>query len=175
MSRFDWHFTATHSSSEPSSTDTGSVLHPEIIRTSTWPWVDHLVSGVRRQTNAALFGLGFPLASRFPRLTEPASVTRRFILQKARRHPVRRHRASTACKRRVSGSLSLPSRGAFHLSLTVLVHYRWPEVFSLGGWSPQIRPRFLVSRATWEHRAEALCVRLPAYHRLWGRFPADFN
>ena len=29
-------------------------------------------------------------------------------------------RASSACKHRVSGSLSLPSRGSFHLSLTVL-------------------------------------------------------
>ena len=50
ISRFDWHFTATHSSSEPSSTDTGSVLQPETIRPSTWPWVDHLVSGPLLQT-----------------------------------------------------------------------------------------------------------------------------
>jgi hypothetical protein len=28
ISKFDWHFTATHSSSEPSSTDTGAGLHP---------------------------------------------------------------------------------------------------------------------------------------------------
>jgi len=28
-----------------------------------------------------------------------------------------------------------PRRGAFHLSLTVLVHYRSPRVFSLGRWS----------------------------------------
>ncbi len=26
--------------------------------------------------------------------------------------------------------------GSFHLSLTVLVHYRSPRVFSLGGWTP---------------------------------------
>ena len=32
--------------------------------------------------------------------------------------------APTACGRTVSGAVSLPSRGAFHLSLTVLVHYR---------------------------------------------------
>ena len=35
--------------------------------------------------------------------------------------------APTACGRGVSGALSLPSRGAFHLSLTVLVHYRSSE------------------------------------------------
>jgi hypothetical protein len=45
-------------------------------------------------------------------------------------------------------SISLPSRGAFHLSLTVLVHYRSPSVFSLGGWSPQLPTGFLVSRGT---------------------------
>ena len=48
----------------------------------------------------------------------------------------------------VSGSVSSPSRGAFHLSLTVLVHYRLHEVFSLGGWSPQLPTRFHVSRGT---------------------------
>ena len=31
-----------------------------------------------------------------------------------------------------------PSRGTFHLSLTVLVHYRSSSVFSLGEWAPQL-------------------------------------
>src|SRR5512141_750185 len=31
-----------------------------------------------------------------------------------------------------------PSRGTFHLSLTVLVRYRSTKVFSLGGWTPQL-------------------------------------
>src|SRR5437763_16495610 len=44
----------------------------------------------------------------------------------------------TAGEDRVSGSLSSPLRGAFHLSLTVLVHYRSLKVLSLGGWSPQL-------------------------------------
>src|ERR1700730_18653767 len=49
----------------------------------------------------------------------------------------------------VSGSLSSPLRGAFHLSLTVLVRYRSLKVLSLGGWSPQLptnSPRFVVLR-----------------------------
>src|SRR5689334_561370 len=54
----------------------------------------------------------------------------------------------TACEYVVSGSLSSPSRGAFHLSLTVLVRYRSLSVFSLGGWSPQLPTRLLVSRGT---------------------------
>src|SRR5699024_9996755 len=33
-------------------------------------------------------------------------------------------KAPTDCKHTVSGTISLPSRGAFHLSLTVLVRYR---------------------------------------------------
>ena len=48
----------------------------------------------------------------------------------------------------VSGSLSSPSRGAFHLSLTVLVHYRSLKMLSLGGWSPQLPTRFLVPCGT---------------------------
>src|SRR3954463_6206564 len=54
----------------------------------------------------------------------------------------------TAGEDAVSGSLSSPSRGAFHLSLTVLVHYRSLKVLSLGGWSPQLPTRFHVSRGT---------------------------
>ncbi len=51
------------------------------------------------------------------------SLTRRLILQKARHHPTTK-RALTDCKRTVSGTLSLPSRGTFHHSLTVLIRYR---------------------------------------------------
>ena len=56
----------------------------------------------------------------------------------------------TAGKYTVSGSLSSPLRGAFHLSLTVLVHYRSLLLFSLGGWSPQLPTSFLVARGTQE-------------------------
>ena len=58
----------------------------------------------------------------FPNLTSPHTATRWLILQKARRHSAKA--APTACGRTVSGTVSLPSRGAFHLSLTVLVRYR---------------------------------------------------
>ena len=44
--------------------------------------------------------------------------------------------------------LLFPSRGASHLSLTVLVHYRSLGVFSLREWSPQIHARFLGPRIT---------------------------
>src|SRR5579875_2822172 len=54
----------------------------------------------------------------------------------------------TACACVVSGSLSSPSRGAFHLSLTVLLPYRSPQFFSLGGWSPRLPTSLLVARGT---------------------------
>ncbi len=54
----------------------------------------------------------------------------------------------TACGRRVSGSLSLPSRGPFHLSLTVLCSIGHWVVFSLTGWSPLVPTGFHVPRGT---------------------------
>src|SRR5215467_11385608 len=54
-------------------------------------------------------------------------LTRRLILQKARHHhhhPQRVAPALTDCRQTVSGTISLPSRGTFHHSLTVLVRYR---------------------------------------------------
>ena len=101
----------------------------------------------------ALFGLGFPSASDHKPLTLPLRSTPRLIMQEARRHPVvdrsPQHRAPTVCRHTVSGSISLPTRGSFHLSLTVLVRYRSETVFSLGRWSSRIPTGFLVPRGTW--------------------------
>ena len=56
--------------------------------------------------------------------------------------------ALSACKHRVSRSISLPSRGSFHLSLTVLIAIGHQVVFSLMGWSPLLHTRFHVPRIT---------------------------
>ena len=56
--------------------------------------------------------------------------------------------APTACKHKVSGSVSLPSRGPFHLSLTVLFAIGHWVVFRLGGWSPLLQTGFHVSGPT---------------------------
>ena len=56
--------------------------------------------------------------------------------------------APSACKHRVSGSISLPSRGPFHLSLTVLCAIGHQVVFSLGRWSSLLPAGFLVSCGT---------------------------
>ena len=60
--------------------------------------------------------------------------------------------APTACKHRVSGTLSLPSRGSFHLSLTVLYAIGHQVVFSLGGWTPLLPTGLLVSCGTPDSR-----------------------
>ena len=95
----------------------------------------------------ALFRLAFAPAPRLPSLnlaTERNSSAHSSIGTPS---PGLRQ-APTACRHTVSGTVSLPSRGAFHLSLTVLVRYRSARVFSLGKWSPRIPTGFLVSRGT---------------------------
>src|SRR5690606_18355375 len=121
---------------------------------SPCPWVDHPASGLQRATHA-LFRLAFATATPH-RLTSPHTITRRLILQKARHHHPQA--ALTACQHTVSGTISLPSRGTFHLSLTVLVHYRSPEVFRLSGWSRQIRTAFQESRTTRETPKGDCCL-----------------
>src|SRR4030042_1681601 len=71
----------------------------------------------------ALLRLGFPTAPVLKTLTLLQPVTRRLINQKAHRH-------SDCSKLRLLVGLRFqvlfhsPHRGSFHLSLTVLVHYR---------------------------------------------------
>ena len=66
--------------------------------------------------------------------------------------------APTACRLTVSGTISLPSRGSFHLSLTVLSAIGRRLVFSLRRWSSLIHTRFHVPRATWGHVKQVLSV-----------------
>ena len=85
-----------------------------------------------------------------------ASVTVLLNLATHRNSPARSTKSTTshacgalsACKHTVSGSFSLPSRGAFHLSLTVLYSIGHMVVFSLRRWSSFLPSGFLVSRRT---------------------------
>jgi hypothetical protein len=61
-----------------------------LTRASAWPWVDHLVSGLPRATLLALGRLAFAPAPGVTPLASPRTVTRRFILQKARHQPTRK-------------------------------------------------------------------------------------
>ena len=91
---------------------------------SACPRIAHPASRPRRATER-------PVQTRFRSgslrgLASPRTATRWLILQKARRHSYMRT-APAARGRAVSGAVSLPSRGAFHLSLAVLVRYRSQE------------------------------------------------
>src|SRR5215467_15907087 len=76
----------------------------------------------------ALFGLAFATAPP-PGLTSPHTTNSQAHSSKGTPSPPtprRCEKAPTDCKQTVSGTISLPSRGTFHLSLTVLVRYRLP-------------------------------------------------
>src|SRR3978361_547098 len=81
--------------------------------------------GSRACDSNALFGLAFATASphglNLPHTTNPPAQ-----YYKGTPSPSHKGSAPTDCKHTVSGTISLPSRGTFHLSLTVLVRYRSP-------------------------------------------------
>ena len=104
--------------------------------------------GSTTRYSRALFRLAFASAPRLYLLTSHQIVTRRPVLQKVRHQTGQARSPLSACKHTVSGSLSLPSRGSFHLSLTVLFAIGHMVVFSLTGWSPLIPSEFLVFRRT---------------------------
>ena len=114
-------------------------------------WIGHQVSGLRRITIRAL-NTRFRFGS--------VSVTLNLAIQ--RNSPARSTKSTTSracgalsvCKHRVSGSFSLPSRGAFHRSLTVLYSIGHMVVFSLRRWSSHILPGFRVSR----HTPDSACL-----------------
>src|SRR5215510_10138140 len=100
-------------------------------------------------------------------------MTRRLILQKARHHPTHPEgwKALTDCKRTVSGTISLPSRGTFHLSLTVLVRYRSPG--SIQAYQVVLADSRQITgvRRYSGHATQTCSFHLPDYHRLRCRFP----
>jgi hypothetical protein len=97
--------------------------------------------------SGALFRLGFPTA---PDVTSLALPHTAYSLVRSTKSTLSLRRAPTLCQQRVSWSISLPSRGSFHLSLMVLVRYRSLVLFSLGRWSCRIQAGFHVSDPTQE-------------------------
>ena len=96
----------------------GCVFGPPLpfTATSTWTWIDHPVSGLRSLTSRPI-KTWFPFDSRLFVLNLASTGNSPDRSTKSTRLHLR---APTACKHRVSGSLSLPSRGSFHRSFTVL-------------------------------------------------------
>ncbi len=119
---------------------------------SAWARVDHPVSGLPLLTCTPAFLVLRPIQARFPsgsalcalNLASTGSSPDRST--KSTRSHAHAH-APAACRHRVSGSLSLPSRGPFHLSFTVLYaigHCRYlalrggPRAFPLGSSCPVV-------------------------------------
>ena len=86
------------------------------------PMARSLRFGSRACDSNALFRLAFATAPPHG-LTSPHATNSQAHSSKGTPSP---RKAPTDCRRTVSGTISLPSRGTFHLSLTVLVHYRSP-------------------------------------------------
>ena len=100
-----------------------------LTRASTWPWVDHPASGPERATTIALFGLALATATPHGLTSRHATDSQAHSSKGTPPPPHKRVKALTACKRPVSGTISLPSRGTFHHSLTVLSTIGHQEVF----------------------------------------------
>jgi hypothetical protein len=77
------------------------------------------------------------------------------------------HGAPTVCERTVSGTISLPSRAAFHLSLTVLCSLSVTgEYLALGGGPPRFRRGFTCP-ALLGSGPGPFRLRLQGFHLLW--------
>ena len=119
----------------------------------------------------ALFRLGFPSTSKLQFLNlaydhnSLARSTKSTVLQGLLL-------ALPACRHRVSGSISLPFRGSFHLSLTVLYSIGHQVVFSLRRWASLIPTGLHVSDGT-RLGTKKFQFRLPDCHRLWFSFPEN--
>ena len=112
------------------------VPHPEafqrlLVRTSIRCYPDFILDKGRSLGFASTASDSAPLADSLSlrlraslRLTSPDTVTRRFIMQKARRHCTKQLRPLVGV--RFQELFHSPAWGAFHLSLTVLVRYRSP-------------------------------------------------
>src|SRR5919112_6619157 len=84
------------------------------------PMARSLRFGSRARDSTALFGLAFATAPPHG-LTSPRTTNSQAHSSKGTpSHPHRGAFAPTDCRQSVSGTISLPSRGTFHLSLTVL-------------------------------------------------------
>ena len=130
--------------------------------------------GSRSRDSFALFRLAFATATPHG-LTSPHTVTRRLILQKARRHT-----NEFALRRIVSNRFQVlfhsPPGVLFTFPSRYLSAIGHQEVFSLTRWSWQIHGKFQESAATREHDPNRVrCFRVRGSHPLRRPFPEVFH
>jgi len=145
ISGFAWHFTPTHRSSRWFAIHPGPGLHERVPPASPCPWVAHPVSG-RVDATSSPFRTRVRSGSSCPRLSLAAPTHSSAHSTKGTPSPLSGLRPARGA--RFQALFHSPWRGAFHRSLTVLVPYRSPAVFSLGRWSAPLPTRFRVSGGT---------------------------
>ena len=151
-----------------------------LTRASPWPWVDHSASGPEHTTTPqsrgyALFRLAFAAAT-------PHGLTSRHVpdsqahSSKGTPSPHDTSRALTACRHTVSGTLSLPSRGTFHHSLTVLIRYRSSGSIQAYRVVPADSQQIPRARCySGNNTRQACSFHLPGSHRLRQTIPGHFD
>jgi hypothetical protein len=147
---------------------------------SPWPWVDHSASGPEHTTTPphrgyALFRLAFAAATP-PGLTSRHVPDSQAHSSKGTPSPHAYTRALTDCRHTVSGTLSLPSRGTFHHSLTVLIRYRSLrsiQAYRVVPADSQQIPRARCYSGTL--RQQTTCFRLRGSHPLRQTIPGHFT
>ena len=130
ITEFDKLFTPYHKSSQGVVQPTGSGL-PQPFGCV------HPAHGKLISIRVVCIPYNCPIQTRFPYAFGGLPLRRRACIHSQAHSsigtPSRNKSASTHCKRHGFSSISPSSRSAFHLSLTVLVHYRSKRVFSLTG------------------------------------------
>ncbi len=173
ISGFAWHFTPTLRSSLPFVTDTGSGLHGRVPPASPCPRVDHPVSGPLNATRRP-FRLAFAPAPAVLRLN--LATPNNSLAHSTKGTPSPPKRLRPAGRIGFQDLFHSPRRGAFHHSLTVLVRYRSPGVFSLGSWATLLPTGFRVSGSTHAPSApSASRRRLQGSHLLRPALPVPFG
>lgn len=119
---------------------------------STWPWIDHLVSGLRLTTKSLYSN---SLSLRLP-YTVKLAIKRKSLTHYAK--------GTQSPLTRLLLFVCMRFQDLFHSPPGVLLTFPsqyWyaigrSRVFSLGGWSPHIQTGYHVSRPT--HRAHNVCI-----------------
>lgn len=119
---------------------------------STWPWIDHLVSGLRLTTESLCSN---SLSLRLP-YTVKLAIKRKSLTHYAK--------GTQSPLTRLLLFVCMRFQDLFHSPPGVLLTFPsqyWyaigrSRVFSLGGWSPHIQTGYHVSRPT--HRAHNMCI-----------------
>ena len=161
ISQFDWPFTLPTGHPKTFSTSTGSVLHS--VLPELQPAMGRSQGFASNPTNyAALFRLAFAPAPVLNTLTSLVKLTRRLIMQKARRHSITLLRPLVGVRFQVLFHPSI--RSAFTFPSQYLFTIGLSGVFSLED-GPHIQTGFPhVSRPT--HLSSLYAFRVQDYHLL---------